>query len=155
MWRSGLPRILLGMSKVMKSEGHPPPSPQKSLPARAVPARVLTLGRAAWLAGRSKTTIRRAVQDGRLPATILPDGSYQVHSDDVRRLWPPAPPPPAPPPSAADLEGLIRDLAALQRDQIAIAEICVAQASEIESLRAELDAMRTEKRSLWTRFFRL
>lgn len=46
----------------------------------------LTLGMTARLVGRSKTTVCRAIQSGKLPATKKEDGSYSIKPDDATRF---------------------------------------------------------------------
>ena len=47
-----------------------------------------TLGQAASAASVSKTTIRRAIEKGRLSATRQPDGSYDIDPAELHRAFP-------------------------------------------------------------------
>ena len=48
---------------------------------------LLTLGQAAKLAGKGKTTLTRAIQAGRLSATRREDGSYQIDPSELCRVY--------------------------------------------------------------------
>lgn len=48
---------------------------------------LLTLGQAAKLAGKGKTTLTRAIQAGRLSATRREDGSYQIDPAELCRVY--------------------------------------------------------------------
>jgi excisionase family DNA binding protein len=48
---------------------------------------LLTLGQAAKLAGKGKTTLTRAIQAGRLSATRLEDGSYRIDPAELCRVY--------------------------------------------------------------------
>jgi excisionase family DNA binding protein len=95
----------------------------------------LSLGQAAKLTGLGKTTITRAIKSGRLSATRLDGGSYQIDPAELSRVYPfPAPAEatgatvaatgpavgdatPATPPPDAEIAGL-REVAALLREQL-------------------------------------
>jgi excisionase family DNA binding protein len=47
-----------------------------------------TLGQAASAASVSKTTIRRAIEKGRLSAIRQPDGSYEIDPAELHRAFP-------------------------------------------------------------------
>lgn len=47
-----------------------------------------TLGEAAKAAGVSKTTLRRAIQSGRLSAIRRHDGSYEIDPAELHRAFP-------------------------------------------------------------------
>jgi excisionase family DNA binding protein len=47
-----------------------------------------TLGEAAKAAGLSKTSIRRAIERGRLSATRREDGSYEIDPAELHRAFP-------------------------------------------------------------------
>ncbi len=48
---------------------------------------LLTLGQAAKLTGKGKTTLTRAIQAGRLSATRRDDGSYQIDAAELCRVY--------------------------------------------------------------------
>jgi excisionase family DNA binding protein len=47
-----------------------------------------TLGQAAKAVGVSKTTLRRAIESGRLSATRNEDGSYEIDPAELHRAFP-------------------------------------------------------------------
>jgi excisionase family DNA binding protein len=49
---------------------------------------VYTLGQAANAAGVSKTTLRRAIEKGRISAARLDDGSYAIDASELHRAFP-------------------------------------------------------------------
>jgi hypothetical protein len=53
----------------------------------------LTLRQAATAVGRSKPTLARAIQKGRLSAGRNPDGSYSIDESELYRVYAPATPP--------------------------------------------------------------
>ena len=48
----------------------------------------LTLGQAAKLVGKSKSTITRAIQSGKLSAQRQEDKSYRIDPAELHRVWP-------------------------------------------------------------------
>jgi len=52
---------------------------------------VYTLGQAAKAVGKSKTTISKAIQNGKISATKRDNGSYQIDPSELHRVYPPAP----------------------------------------------------------------
>ena len=48
---------------------------------------MLSLGQAARLVRTSKTTLRRAIKDGRLSATRRDDGGYQIDPAELARIY--------------------------------------------------------------------
>ena len=48
---------------------------------------MLSLGQAARLVRTSKTTIKRAIKDGRLSATRRDDGGYQINPTELGRVY--------------------------------------------------------------------
>lgn len=48
-----------------------------------------TLGDAARAAGKSKTTLHRAIKSGRISATKEEDGSYSIDPAELHRVFPP------------------------------------------------------------------
>jgi excisionase family DNA binding protein len=49
---------------------------------------IFTLRTAAMHTGTSKSTILRAIKSGRLSATRLPDGSYEIDAAELERAYP-------------------------------------------------------------------
>jgi len=47
----------------------------------------LSLGQAARLAGRGKTTLTRAIRAGRLSATRLENGAYEINFSELARVY--------------------------------------------------------------------
>lgn len=105
-----------------------------------------TLGEAARAVGRSKTTLQRAVQAGRLSAHRLEDGSYRIEPVELYRVYPAAPsdaetaPTPQPEASHSELAVLAERAAGLQ------AQLEQAR-DEIRDLRRRLDQEGEERRS--------
>ena len=50
-----------------------------------------TLGDAAKAAGKSKTTLHRAIKSGKISANKAEDGSYSIDPAELHRVFPPAP----------------------------------------------------------------
>ena len=48
---------------------------------------IMTLGQAARLTGRGKTTLTRAIKAGRLSATRSEDGSYAIDPSELARVY--------------------------------------------------------------------
>lgn len=94
-----------------------------------------TLGTAAHAVGVSKSTLRRAIQTGRLSATRRDDGSYEIDPAELARVFPR--------PSADTPEMARHDTAnetgALQREVTVLREV-------VEDLRRRLDASEAERR---------
>lgn len=49
-----------------------------------------TLGDAAKISGKSKTTLHRAIKSGKISATKADDGSYSIDPAELHRIFPPA-----------------------------------------------------------------
>ena len=56
-----------------------------------IPLMVYTLGQAAKAVGKSKTTISKAIQNGKISATKQANGSYKIDPSELHRVYPPAP----------------------------------------------------------------
>jgi excisionase family DNA binding protein len=50
-----------------------------------------SIGEAAKAAGVSKSTLSRAIKNGRISATRLDDGSYSIEPVELHRVYPPQP----------------------------------------------------------------
>jgi predicted site-specific integrase-resolvase len=94
-----------------------------------------TLGTAAHAAGVSKSTLRRAIEKGRLSATRREDGSYEIDPAELARVFPR--------PSADTAEmarsDTANDTGGLQREVAVLREV-------VEDLRRRLDASEAERR---------
>jgi excisionase family DNA binding protein len=93
------------------------------------------LGQAAKATGVSKSTLRRAIENGRLSATRRDDGSYEIDPAELHRVFPP---------TSADTPEMARsdtanDTGGLQREVAVLREV-------VEDLRHRLDASETERR---------
>jgi predicted site-specific integrase-resolvase len=94
-----------------------------------------TLGTAAHAAGVSKSTLRRAIEKGRLSATRREDGSYEIDPAELARVFPRP---------SADTAEMARpdttgDTGGLQREVALLREV-------VEDLRRRLDASEAERR---------
>jgi predicted site-specific integrase-resolvase len=94
-----------------------------------------TLGTAAHAVGVSKSTLRRAIQTGRLSATRRDDGSYEIDPAELARVFPRP---------SADTPEMARhdtgnETGALQREVTVLREV-------VEDLRRRLDASEVERR---------
>jgi predicted site-specific integrase-resolvase len=94
-----------------------------------------TLGTAAHAAGVSKSTLRRAIDNGRLSATRREDGSYEIDPAELARVFPR---------HSADTAEMARhdtasDTGGLQRENALLREV-------VEDLRRRLDASEAERR---------
>lgn len=94
-----------------------------------------TLGQAAKATGSSKSTLRRAIEGGRLSATRRDDGSYEIDPAELHRVFPR---------HSADTAEMARsdtasDTGGLQREITVLREV-------VEDLRRRLDASEAERR---------
>lgn len=94
-----------------------------------------TLGQAAKATGVSKSTLRRAIESGRLSATRRDDGSYEIDPAELHRVFPR---------HSADTAKMARsdtgnDTGGLQREVAVLREV-------VEDLRRRLDASEAERR---------
>ena len=99
-----------------------------------------TLGQAAKATGVSKSTLRRAIDSGRLSATRRDDGSYEIDPAELHRVFPRA---------SADTPEMARsdtdnDTGALQREVTVLREV-------VEDLRHRLDQSEEERRQVQAR----
>jgi hypothetical protein len=103
-----------------------------------------TLGMAAKAAGVSKSTLRRAIDAGRLSATRRDDGSYEIDPAELHRVFPRS--------SAGTSEMARSDTAvgtgALQVEVDLLRERLVDKEAVIDDLRRRLDAEAEERRRL-------
>jgi excisionase family DNA binding protein len=51
-----------------------------------VPGELLSTGEAAQLLGVHRSTILRYIEEGKLPAQVLPGGQHRVRREDVEKL---------------------------------------------------------------------
>ncbi len=116
-----------------------------------------TLGTAAKAAGKSKSTILRAIQHGLISAIKGPHGNYQIDPAELHQVYPPvasgaaaqpATPPYAPPVGTLDATPLPAELRELQAKLEAAEQRLKDRAEVVEDLRQRLDAEAEERRRL-------
>ena len=107
-----------------------------------------TLGQAAKAAGVSKTTLRRAIENGRLSASRNDDGSYEIDPAELHRAFPP---------SHSDGSGTmarsvtVNGTGGLQVEVEMLRERLTEKDDVIRDLRARLDAEAEERRQAQAR----
>ena len=125
-----------------------------------------TLGQAARAAGKSKPTISRAIQTGKISAAKGEDGSYVIDPAELHRVYPPASDGNGTMKQSVtgDLTGTSPTVLRVERDRLLIEREDLRET--IRDLRARLDvevderrrlmALLTapERRSWWRRWFR-
>jgi excisionase family DNA binding protein len=94
-----------------------------------------TLGTAAHTVGVSKSTLRRAIEKGRLSATRREDGSYEIDPAELARVFP-SPSADTPEMARSDTGN---DTEGLQREVTVLREV-------VDDLRRRLDASEAERR---------
>jgi excisionase family DNA binding protein len=103
-----------------------------------------TLGEAAKATGVSKSTLRRAIEKGRLSANRREDGSYEIDPAELHRVFPR--------PSAGTPEMARSDIASdtggLRVEVEMLRERLADKDAVIEDLRRRLDAEAEERRRL-------
>lgn len=104
----------------------------------------LSLAKAAEAAGVSRTTLRRAIHSGRLSATRLEDGSYEVEPSELARVFPR----PADSSAPAARHGEANDTGALRVENELLRERLADKDAVIDDLRRRLDAEAEERRQL-------
>jgi predicted site-specific integrase-resolvase len=103
-----------------------------------------TLGTAAKAAGVSKTTLRRAIESGRLSATRNDDGSYSIDPAELHRAFP----------RHSDATAILarsvtaNDTGGLQVEVEMLRERLAEKDDVIRDLRGRLDAEAEERRRL-------
>jgi hypothetical protein len=108
-----------------------------------------TLGQAARAAGRSKTTLNRAIKTGKLSAVRSDDGSYTIDPAELQRVYPltgTANGHLARSVTAVTVNGAAPEPAFLQQLLAERERLVEEQASAIRDLRARLDAESEERR---------
>jgi hypothetical protein len=106
-----------------------------------------TLGQAAKAAGVSKTTLRRAIENGRLSASRNDDGSYEIDPAELHRAFP----------SHSDGSGTmarsvtVNGTGGLQIEVEMLRERLTEKDDVIRDLRARLDAEAEERRQAQAR----
>jgi hypothetical protein len=106
-----------------------------------------TLGQAAKAAGVSKTTLRRAIENGRLSASRNDDGSYEIDPAELHRAFP----------SHSDGSGTmarsvtVNGTGGLQVEVEMLRERLTEKDDVIRDLRARLDAEAEERRQAQAR----
>lgn len=106
-----------------------------------------TVGTAAKATGKSKPTITRAIQSGKISAERLEDGSYKIDAAELHRVFPPLPlasndtPVLTQPETPSETGGLQVEVKMLR-------ELLDAKDDTISDLRRRLDAEAEERRRL-------
>lgn len=128
----------------------------------------LTLGQAAKRVGKSKSTLTRAIQNGKLSAHRQDDNSYGIDTAELFRVWPATGAhqgDDAPQGTPAAIQG---DIAAVLRMKVEMLETQVErERNTVEDLRRRLDraeervtvliasdAPTKKRKSLWDRVFK-
>jgi hypothetical protein len=105
-----------------------------------------TLGQAAHAAGVSKTTLRRAIDKGRLSANRREDGSYEIDPAELHRVFP----------NHSDDAGTLarsvtaNDTGELRLEIEMLRERLDEKSEAIADLRRRLDESETERRQVQT-----
>jgi excisionase family DNA binding protein len=99
-----------------------------------------TLGEAAKATGVSKSTLRRAIERGRLSATRREDGSYEIDPAELHRVFP-RPSADTPEMARSDTDS---DTGGLQREVTVLREV-------VDDLRRRLDQSEEERRQVQAR----
>lgn len=107
---------------------------------------MFTLGEAAKKVGKSKTTLTRAIKSGRMSATRLEDGSYQIDPAELFRVYDETP------------ETVTLSPNGAQSDPVTVTGNAVNHATvnaTVAELQAKLDASEIEKQMLSERISEL
>ena len=107
-----------------------------------------TLGQAAKAAGVSKTTMRRAIDSGRVSATKREDGSYEINPAELCRAFPAAAVTPSPGDAAGTMAHQITpsDTGGLRVEVEMLRERLAEKDATIGDLRQRLDRSEDERR---------
>ena len=107
-----------------------------------------TLGQAAKAAGVSKTTMRRAINSGRVSATKRDDGSYEIDLAELQRAFPGASVTPRSGDGAAPLARSVtsNDTGGLRVEAEMLRERLAEKDATIDDLRRRLDRSEEERR---------
>ena len=108
-----------------------------------------SLGQAARAAGRSKTTIHRAIKSGRLSAAKTERGGYEIDPAELSRAYP-ATGNGSVPLEQSVTEDRIESPAELRGERDRFRALAEERAETIRDLRARLDAEAEERRRLTT-----
>lgn len=106
-----------------------------------------TVGTAAKATGKSKPTITRAIQSGKISAERRDDGSYSIDAAELHRVFPPLPS------ASNDTAPMTRaetpiETGGLQVEVKMLRELLDAKDDTISDLRRRLDAEAEERRRL-------
>lgn len=100
----------------------------------------LTLGQAAKQVGKSKSTLSRAIQSGKLSAQRLEDNSYEINPAELYRVWPATVAQPSADASHGTPEAPEGDTAAVLRVKVEMLENQIERERDtVEDLRRRLD----------------
>ena len=107
-----------------------------------------TLGQAAKATGKSKTTISRAIQAGKISAEKDAHGAYRITADELHRLYPPVLRDASPQPSNVTTRDplLHSGNRVLQVELEAARKEAAVLGDQVADLRTRLDASETERR---------
>jgi hypothetical protein len=125
-----------------------------------------SLGQAARAAGRSKTTINRAIKSGRLSASRRDDSSYEIDPAELSRAYPGTGNGAVPVVQSVTIEEASPSWVQLRGERDRYRALVEVHEETIRDLRARLDSEVTERRQLialltapnrvpwWRRWFR-
>lgn len=117
----------------------------------------LTLGEAARLIDKSKSTLTRAIKGGRLSAQRCEDGSYAIDPAELSRVYrvqplatvaKPVALDTVPPPDVTPVEELTAKLAASEAALGEVREALTRERENVDDLRQRLDHEREERQRL-------
>lgn len=107
----------------------------------------LSLTQAAKIAGKSKSTINRAIKSGKLSATRHDDGSYSIDGAELARVFPIGTPSGSEWVSAAPPTELART-ATLEAENAALRAALDREREALDEVRADRDAWRQQASAL-------
>lgn len=107
----------------------------------------LSLTQAAKIAGKSKSTINRAIKSGKLSATRHDDGSYSIDGAELARVFPSGTPLGSEWVSAAPPTELART-ATLEAENAALRAALDREREALDEVRADRDAWRQQATAL-------
>ena len=107
----------------------------------------LSLTQAAKIAGKSKSTINRAIKSGKLSATRHDDGSYSIDGAELARAFPIGTPPGSDGVSAEPPTELART-ATLEAENATLRAALDREREALDEVRADRDAWRQQATAL-------
>lgn len=109
----------------------------------------LSLSQAAKIAGKSKSTINRAIKSGKLSATRHDDGSYSIDGSELARAFPIGTPPGSKWVSAAPPTEQVRT-ATLEAENAALRAALDREREALDEMRTDRDAWKQQATALLT-----